>query len=299
MTATPTLVMLAAGLGSRFGGNKQLAEVGPHGATLMDYSIYDAYRAGCTRVVFVIREELEREFRRSILPRYAGHLETAVVHQRLDALPEGHTVPVGRTKPWGTAQAVLAAEPAVPGPFIVANADDRYGAAAFAAATRFLASAKEGEAALIAYALRDTLSEHGSVNRGVCQLAPDGSLTKIDEVREIRAAADGRLVGQGSSGEVTLSPETPVSMNLWAFGRGIFTTLDTGFRRFLASTDGTGEYYIPTAVAAAIQDGRLVVRTLPARSSWCGLTYPADRPKVVDAIHSAIRAGEYPERLWS
>ncbi len=299
MTTTPTLVMLAAGLGSRFGGNKQLAEVGPHGATLMDYSIFDAHRAGCTRVVFVIREELDQEFRRSILPRYAGHLETAVVHQRLDALPEGHSVPVGRTKPWGTAQAVLAAEPAVQGPFIVANADDRYGAAAFAAATEFLASAGAGEAALISYALRDTLSEHGSVNRGVCQLAPDGTLTKIDEVREIRATANGRLVGQGSSGEVALSPETPVSMNLWAFGRGVFPILHAGFRRFLESTDRGGEYYIPTAVAAAITDGSLVVRTLPARSTWCGLTHPADRPKVVDAIHAAIRAGEYPERLWS
>jgi hypothetical protein len=299
MTAKPTLVMLAAGLGSRFGGNKQLAEVGPHGATLMDYSIYDAYRAGCARVVFVIREELEAEFRRSILPRYAGHLETALVHQRLDALPKGYSVPAGRTKPWGTAQAVLAAEPAVPGPFIVANADDRYGAAAFAAATGFLGSAKSNEAALIAYDLRDTLSEHGSVNRGVCQVAPDGSLTKIDEVREIRAVADGRLIGQGSNGEVILAPETPVSMNLWAFGRGIFATLDAGFSRFLASTDRTGEYYIPTAVAAAITDGSLVVRTLPARSTWCGLTHPADRPKVVDAIHTAIRSGEYPEQLWS
>lgn len=299
MTGAPTLVMLAAGLGSRFGGNKQLAEVGPHGARLMDYSIYDAHRAGCTRVVFVIREELELEFRRSILPRYAGHLETAVVHQRLDALPPGHSAPVGRTKPWGTAQAVLAAEPAVPGPFIVANADDRYGAAAFAAAAGFLASAPSGEAALVSYALRDTLSEHGSVNRGVCQLGADGSLAQIDEVREIRAAVDGRLVGQGSGGEVALSPETPVSMNLWAFGRGIFTVLEAGFRRFLESTDRTGEYYIPTAVAAAIADGSLVVRTLPARSTWCGLTHPADRPKVVDAIHAAIRAGEYPERLWS
>jgi CTP:molybdopterin cytidylyltransferase MocA len=299
MSSTPTLVMLAAGLGSRFGGNKQLAEVGPHGATLMDYSIYDAYRAGCTRVVFVIREELDPEFRRSILPRYAGHLETAVVHQRLEALPPGHSVPAGRTKPWGTAQAVLAAEPAVAGPFIVANADDRYGAAAFAAAAGFLASATPGEAALIAYALRDTLSEHGSVNRGVCQLASDGSLTKIDEVREIQATADGRLVGQGGSGAVTLAPETPVSMNLWAFGRGIFAILDAGFRRFLESADRTGEYYIPTAVASAINDGSLVVRTLPARSTWCGLTHPADRPKVVDAIHAAIKTGEYPERLWS
>jgi CTP:molybdopterin cytidylyltransferase MocA len=299
MTGSPSLVMLAAGLGSRFGGNKQLAEVGPHGATLMDYSIYDAHRAGCTRVVFVIREELDQEFRRSILPRYAGHLETAVVHQRLGTLPEGHSVPLGRTKPWGTAHAVLAAEPAVQGPFIVANADDRYGAAAFAAATGFLASASSGGAALITYALRDTLSEHGSVNRGVCQLASDGALTRIDEIREIRAVADGRLTGQGGSGEVILSPETPVSMNLWAFGRGIFAILDGGFRRFLESTDRTGEYYIPTAVAAAITDGALVVRALPARSTWCGLTHPADRSKVVDAIHAAIRAGEYPERLWS
>jgi CTP:molybdopterin cytidylyltransferase MocA len=276
MMTSPTLVMLAAGLGSRFGGSKQLAEVGPHGATLMDYSIYDAHRAGCRRVVFVIREELETEFRCSILPRYAGHLETALVHQRLDGLPEGHTVPAGRTKPWGTAQAVLAAEGAVPGPCIVANADDRYGAAAFAAAVQFLATAGPRESALITYALRDTLSEHGSVNRGVCQLAADGTLSRIDEVREISATGDGHLVGQG-----------------------IFPILEAGFRQFLASTDRTGEYYIPTAVAGAIGTGALVVRTLPASSTWCGLTHPADRPRVVEAIHAAIMAGEYPERLWS
>src|SRR6476659_5406235 len=204
----PTLVLLAAGMGSRYGGVKQLEEVGPGGATLMDYSIYDGVRARFKNVVFIIRPDLEEAFRATILPRYAGKVEVATAHQRLDALPEGIVVPPGREKPWGTGQAVLAAEGAVQGPFVVANADDFYGAPAFAAAAEFLRTPPpEGAAvfALVGYRLSDTLSEHGAVNRGACRVDHEGWLERVEEVYEIAPTTDGKLVGRGPSGHVTLA----------------------------------------------------------------------------------------------
>lgn len=298
----PTLVLLAAGMGSRYGGVKQLEVVGPGGATLMDYSIYDAVRAGFKKVVFIIRPDLEEAFRATILPRYAGKVEVTTAHQRLDALPDGITVPGQRDKPWGTGQAVLAAEGAVHGPFVVANADDFYGAPAFAAATEFLRiPPPEGAAifALVGYRLSDTLSEHGAVNRGACRVDAEGWLEKVEEVYEIALTEAGQLVGRGASGHVTLAPTTLVSMNLWVFRPSIFPILRAGFVRFLPQADAKKEFLLPAAVQESLDRKAARVRVLDAGSPWFGMTYPADRPRVEKAILTLVRAGVYPERLWA
>ena len=298
----PTLVLLAAGMGSRYGGVKQLEEVGPGGATLMDYSIYDAVRAGFKKVVFIIRPDLEAAFRATILPRYGGKVEVATAHQRLDTLPEGIIVPPGREKPWGTGQAVLAAEGAVDGPFVVANADDFYGAPAFAAAAEFLRSPPpEGAAifALVGYRLSDTLSEHGAVNRGACRVDGEGWLESVEEVYEIAPTPAGQLVGRGAHGHVTLAPNALVSMNLWVFQTSIFPILRAGFVRFLPQSDGKKEFLLPSAVQEALDRKAARVRVLDAGSPWFGMTYPADRPRVEQAILTLVRAGVYPERLWA
>lgn len=289
-------------MGSRYGGVKQLEEVGPGGATLMDYSIYDALRAGFRKVVFVIRPDLEEAFRSTILPRYAGQVEVTTAHQRLDALPEGVTVPVGREKPWGTGQAVLAAESGVNGPFVVANADDFYGAPAFAAAAEFLrVPSLEGPAtfALVGYRLRDTLSDHGAVNRGVCRVSSDGWLEGIEEIYEIAPTAAGKLVGRGSQGHVTLDAHALVSMNLWAFWPSVFPILREGFSRFLSQPDPKAEFLLPGSVQDALGRKAARVRVLDAGSPWFGMTYPADRPRVENATAALVRRGVYPERLWA
>jgi MobA-like NTP transferase protein len=295
-------VLLAAGMGSRYGGVKQLEEVGPGGATLMDYSIYDALRAGFRKVVFVIRPDLEEAFRATIVPRYAGRIEVATAHQRLEDLPGGVAVPADRQKPWGTGQAVLAAEGAVPGPFVVVNADDFYGAPAFAASAEFLRHAPpEGPAtfALVGYRLRDTLSEHGAVNRGACRVDAEGWLEKVEEVYEIAPTAAGQLVGRGAAGHVTLSADALVSMNLWAFRTSIFPILRAGFVRFLAGADAKKEFLLPAAVQESLERKAAQVRVLDAGSPWFGMTYPADRPRVEQAIATLVREGVYPARLWT
>ncbi len=298
----PTLVLLAAGMGSRYGGVKQLEPVGPGGATLMDYSIYDALRAGFRKVVFVIRPDLDGAFRSTILPRYAGKLEVATAHQRIDELPDGITIPGDRHRPWGTGQAVLAAEGAVEGPFVVANADDFYGAPAFAAAAEFLRTPPpEGAAtfALVGYRLQDTLSEHGTVNRGVCRVGVDGWLEGVEEINDIAVTSAGQLVGRGAKGHVTLVPGALVSMNLWAFLPSIFPILRAGFVRFLDGGAAKGEFLLPAAVQEALDRKVAHVRVLDAGSPWFGMTYPADRARVEQAIAALVRTGVYPAQLWA
>lgn len=297
----PTLVLLAAGMGSRYGGVKQLEAVGPGGATLMDYSIYDAYRAGFRKVVFIIRPDLEAAFQETILPRYAGRLDVVTAHQRLDDTPGGRPVPEGRKKPWGTGQAVLAAAERVKEPFVVANADDFYGAPAFAAAAEFLrvpAPEATSTFALVGYRLQDTLSEHGAVNRGVCRVDHDGWLSLVEEVLEITTTEQGKHVGRGPRGHVTIAPETLVSMNFWVFTPAIFPILRAGFVRFFDGADATREFLLPAAVQDALERGAARVRVLDAGSPWFGMTYPADRPRVEQAITALVRSNVYPERLW-
>ncbi len=297
----PTLVLLAAGMGSRYGGVKQLEAVGPGGATLMDYSIYDAVRAGFQKIVFIIRPDLEEAFQATILPRYAGKVEVATAHQRLDALPPGMNAPAERSKPWGTGQAVLAAEGAVSGPFVVANADDFYGAPAFAASAEFLRQPDgDGPAtfALVGYRLKDTLSEHGAVNRGACVVSKDGWLERVEEIYEIAPSAGGKLMGRGAKGHVELKADALVSMNLWAFRPTIFPILRAGFVRFLQSADAKSEFLLPAGGQGSLTRGVGRVRVLDAGSPWFGMTYPADRPRVEVAVNALVRSGVYPAHLW-
>jgi len=296
------LVLLAAGLGSRYGGLKQLDPLGPHGETLMDYSIYDALRSGFDRVVFVIRPDIEREFQSTIGHRYRGRLAVGVAHQRLEDVPAGIAPPMARTRPWGTGQAVLAAEALIEGPFAVANADDFYGRPAFEALAGFLAGGPAGAGpahAVVGFPLRLTLSASGTVNRALCRADADGWLTGIEEVFGIAAGAGGRGSGTAGGRVVTLQGDDLVSMNLWGFTPDIFLPLREGFVAFLRSPEaGQGEYYLPTAVESLIRGDRARVRLLAPDSPWCGLSYPADRPMAVKTIRDLIDQGIYPEQLW-
>ena len=298
-----SLVLLAAGMGSRYGGLKQLDPVGPHGETLMDYSIHDALRAGFDRVVFVIRPEIEREFLATIGNRYRNRLAVGIAHQRLDAIPADLVAPVERSKPWGTGQAVLAAHGMVEGPFAVANADDFYGRPAFEALAAFLSVPEAGESsahAVVGFRLRHTLSPSGTVNRALCRTDRLGWLTGIEEVFGIVADAEGRGRGTAGGRSVVLEGDDLVSMNLWGFRPSILEALREEFERFLRSPGAAqGEYYLPSAVESLIRAGRVRVRLLSPDSPWCGLSHAADRPLVVRKIRELIEQGIYPENLWT
>lgn len=291
----PALVVLAAGMGSRYGGLKQLDPVGPGGATLMDYSVFDARRAGFRRVVFVIRPDMEEAFRPFVSARYESAIEVMTAHQRREDIPTGVSDPPERTKPWGTGQAVLAAEPHVNGPFAVINADDFYGRAAYDALAGFFRGSADDTAALVGYRLADTLSESGGVNRGVCKVSADGWLSGIEEMYEIRRGPDGAISGRGS---LPLTDRTLVSMNFWGFTPAVFGLLRRGFVEFFRTADLLkAEYLLPTEIGRAIQGGSARVRVLDAGSRWFGMTYPADRPAVTAAIGRLVSEGVYPERL--
>ena len=299
----PTLVILAAGLGSRYGGLKQLEPVGPGGATIMDYSIFDALRAGFGRIVFVIRAELEEAVRAAFGRRYEAQAPVAYAHQRLDDLPVGFTLPDGRTKPWGTGHAVLAAAGQVDGPFAVVNADDFYGAKAFAAIGEFLRTAPDSALptyAMVGYTLRDTLSDSGTVSRGLCRCTPEGWLERITEVTGVaRSGRDARHPGPDGT-EQTVPGDTLVSMNIWGFQAAVFDQLRSGFRAFLDVNSGNpkAEFYLPAAIQEAIRADQARVRVLPAGAQWCGVTHPQDRADASEFIHGLVARGDYPAELW-
>lgn len=299
----PALVVLAAGVGSRYGGPKQLEPVGPGGATLMDYSIYDARRAGFRRVVFVVRPDLEKPFRTFVHQRYGAGIDATVVLQRLDDTPAGATGK-RREKPWGTGHAVLAAQPQMTGPFAVVNADDFYGRHAFAMAAEFLthptAAGPPAVFASVAYPLAETLSSAGGVHRAVCRLSGDGWLETMEEIRDIRRGDDGAYVGVDPAGHpLRVGGDALVSMNLWAFTPAVFPMLRHGFAEFLRQ-DGAagGEFLLPDEIRDAVARGRARVRVLRAKGRWLGITYPEDRPGVEANLRQLVAAGEYPERLW-
>jgi dTDP-glucose pyrophosphorylase len=300
----PTLVILAAGLGRRFGSHKQLEPVGPGNAALLDYTLYDAIRAGFSRVVCIIRPELEQACRAQLDPRWRSQLDITYAHQTVHNLPAPCHPPADRQRPWGTAHAVLMAQGSVNEPFAVANADDFYGATAFEALFRHLTQTPAEHPptyALISFVLRDTLPPAGRVNRATCQCSPDGWLEQIHEITGVeRQHGNGRR--QDASGHAeTLPGETPVSMNLWGFLPSFFAQLEGGMRRFLAihqaSTDQ--EFYLPTAVQELIQKGAARVRVLPAGGPWCGLTHENDRCHVMQFLRERVDRGEYPERPWA
>jgi len=301
----PTLLVMAAGIGSRFGGDKQLEPVGPGGETLLDYSVFDALRAGFARVVFVIRRDMAERFHDAIGRRYEGRVEVAYAFQQLHDLPAGFTLPEGRTKPWGTGQAVLAAQHLVDTPFAVINADDFYGADSFAQLGAFLAQPERGAPpevyALVAFRLEDTVSEHGSVARGVCSVAADGMLASITEVTGIDHREGGGFRAPGPEGERTFTGEEPVSLNFWGFTPALFGHLREHFAAFLsARRDEPGaEFFLPDAVNALMKAGRVTVRALPTRSQWFGLTYKQDKPGLEQRLRDKADRGEYPRRLWA
>ncbi len=297
--AGPSLVVMAAGMGSRYGGLKQIDPVGPSGEIILDYSVYDAIRAGFGRVVFVIRPEIESDFRDTVGRNVEAHIETAYTFQELSALPEGFTVPPERKKPWGTAHAVLCARDEVPGAYAAINADDFYGAGAFTAIAEHLAGASD-EYCMAGYLLKNTLSEHGHVSRGVCEVTADGFLKGIVERETIRPFPDG-VKYEGPDGAWTPIPaDSTVSMNIWGFGADFFGHLDAGFRSFLARDIDTpaAECYLPAVVNGLIDDGRARVRVLPTDERWFGITYREDMSTARSSIRQRVDSGVYPERLW-
>ncbi|MEI6656078.1 MAG: nucleotidyltransferase [Verrucomicrobiota bacterium] len=301
----PTLLVLAAGMGSRYGGLKQIDPMGPNGETVLDYSVFDAIRAGFGRVVFIIREDFAEAFQHGIGSRFADRIQVDYAFQRLDDLPAGFTVPAGRTKPWGTTHAVRAARKRVNEPFAVINADDFYGRDAYQRAATFLAhpaATADGKAhyAMIGYPLANTLSDHGDVNRGICTTDAGGFLTGVEEYVKIQRDADGTVRGTALDGtRKTIAESGPVSMNFWAFTHIFFEQLEAGFSRFLDAYGQAekSEYYIPTIVDELIRSNKANCAVIPTTSHWFGVTYPDDKPHVVASIQQLIAAGEYPERL--
>lgn len=300
----PTLYVLAAGMGSRYGGLKQLDGVGSHGETIMDYSIFDALRAGFGKVVFVIRHDFENDFKDKILSKYQGHVPVEIVFQAVDALPEGFTAPEGRTKPWGTNHAVLMAKDVINEPFAVINADDFYGRDAFEVMARQLASLSEGEKGrycMVAFRLGNTMTENGSVSRGVCTVDEAGHLCDVVERTAIEYGSDGTPLYTDENGEKRpVSPDSPVSMNLWGFTPDYFAYSEREFRKFLGKYGDKpkSEFFIPSVVDKLVKNGEASVDVLRTSSRWFGVTYPEDRADVVAKLAELHAAGEYPERLF-
>lgn len=301
----PTLILLAAGMGSRYGGLKQLDGLGPNGETIMDYSIYDAIQAGFGKIVFIIRKDFEEEFRTKVLSKYEGHIPTEVVFQSIDALPEGFTVPEGRTKPWGTNHAVLMAKDVVKEPFCVINCDDFYNRDAFMVMGKFLADLPEGcknKYSMVGFRVGNTLSENGTVARGVCSTDAENHLMTVVERTEIERH-NGPICFKDENGEwVELNENTPVSMNVWGFTPDYFDYSDAYFKEWLASEgvmqNPKSEYFIPLMVNKLINEGTATVEVLDTTSKWFGVTYAADRPSVVEKIQSLVDAGVYPSKLF-
>lgn len=296
MPIDPTLVVLAAGMGSRFGGDKQFTALGPHDETLMDYAVFDAVRAGISRVVLIVRPDSL-----GVVPglrtRFGEAVEVLAVEQRLDDLPAGYLAPGGRTRPWGTAQAIWATRTIVSGPFVVVNGDDFYGALPY----RSLVEARHrgaDEWHLAGYGIRDTLSPSGPVNRAVCSVDDAGYLTGLEEVRGIAARADGSLGAEAAGATRSIPSDAVVSMNMWGLTSDIFAIIEAGFSRFLDRADlMRDEYYLPEAIAEAMTAGRRV-RVIPARSKWCGVTFPEDAAAVRTQLTALAAGGAYPSPLW-
>lgn len=301
----PTLLLLAAGMGSRYGGLKQLDGVGPNGETIMDYSIYDAIQSGFGKIVFVIRKDFEQEFRDKVLSKYEGHIPTELVFQSIDALPEGFTCPEGREKPWGTNHAVLMAKDVINEPFLAINCDDFYGRDAFNVMGRFLsglADGNENSYAMVGFRVGNTLSENGTVSRGVCTTNAEGHLTTVVERTKI-ARIDDKVSYKDENDEwVVIDDNTPVSMNMWGFTPDYFRYSENYFREFLSDeknmTNLKSEYFIPLMVNKLITDGTASVSVLDTTSKWFGVTYPEDRPETVARIKKLVEEGVYPNKLF-
>ena len=301
----PTLVVLAAGMGSRYGGLKQVDPVGPSGEAILDYSVFDAHRAGFGKVVFIIRKDIEEVFRRQVGAKYEGLLPVDYAFQDIHDLPAPYTVPEGRTKPWGTAHAIRAARHAVHEPFAAINADDFYGRDAFARLAAFLERADAQQRipprfAMVGYKLDLTLSDHGSVARGICQVTPEGKLAGVTEMTKLVRTPEGAENREDPAAPVKLTGAERVSMNLWGFTPALFEALEERFPAWLArrGAEEKSEWYIPFVVDEMIHEGAATVEVLPTESAWFGVTYREDKPFVTDAIRTLVDAGEYPASLF-
>ncbi len=297
----PTLYVLAAGMGSRYGGLKQLDGVGPSSETIMDYSIYDAVQAGFGKVVFVIRESFEADFREKIASKYESIIPVEIVFQALDKLPEGFSVPEGREKPWGTNHALMMAKEVINEPFAVINADDFYGRDSFKVLADYLVAmnGKTNDYCMVGYRLANTLSESGAVARGVCETNEEGYLTTVVERTHIERI-NGTIMFKDENGETALPENCPVSMNMWGFTPDYFQHSDDLFVNFLKENISNlkSEFFIPLVVNQLIQEGTSKVRVLDTTSKWFGVTYSEDRPDVVAKLQALVDAGVYPSPLF-
>jgi NDP-sugar pyrophosphorylase family protein len=296
----PTLVILAAGMGSRYGGLKQLDEIGPNGEAIIDYSLFDAIRAGFGKVVFIIRHDFEDAFKARFDEKLKGKIEVEYVFQDLNDLPEGFKVPEGREKPWGTGHAVRSARNAVKTPFAAINADDFYGKEAYETVVKFLSSeANETTFAMVGYRMDKTLSENGTVSRGLCISDDNKNLTYIEELTQISLESDGIFYYKNDE-KIALNGKETVSMNFWGFHPSLFNLLENGFISFLKEKGNElkSEYYIPIPVDNLIKSGMGKVKVLTSDASWFGVTYQEDKPVVKQKINDLINNGKYPSNLW-
>jgi dTDP-glucose pyrophosphorylase len=298
MTA-PTLLVLAAGMGSRYGGLKQVVPVNAAGEALIDYSVYDAMRAGFGRIVFVIRKDIEEAFKSGVGRKLEPHVDVTYTFQELDSLPPGFTVPTGRIKPWGTLHATLIGAATMDGPFAVINADDFYGAESYRVLAQHLQT-NPANCAMVGFILRNTLSDFGPVSRGVCSVDSNGLLLSTVETTEIVRDGTGVRSVDDSGCGTKLSGDEIVSMNMWGFTQDMIEPLKQNFQEFLEAcgSDLKAEAYLPKAVNHLIAEGQARVDVLRTNDVWCGVTYPEDHAQVVDTIRDLTRQGKYPEQLW-
>lgn len=300
MTQKPSLLVLAAGMGSRYGGDKQIDAFGPNGETILEYSIFDAIKAGFGKVVFIVRKEILEEAKQRFLPKLEGKIEVDWVVQTLESFVPDELKQAERKKPFGTAHAVLCAKGAIKEPFAVINADDFYGKEAFEALGKFLATeVKPDLHAMVGYAIQNVLSENGTVSRGICDTNEKGHLTGMKERTSI--AREGNIIISRGEGEVfEIAENTPASMNFWGFHETVFEEIERMWTEFLpANLDNLkSEFYIPTVANNLIQEGKAAYEILPGGKTWFGVTYPEDKPVVIESLKKLHEAGEYPAKLW-
>jgi NDP-sugar pyrophosphorylase family protein len=299
----PTLLILAAGMGSRYGGLKQLDQVGPSGETIIDYSIYDAIRAGFGKVIFIIKEAIEDDFKETFVERLKDKIAIDYVFQETWMVPEGISVPDNRSKPWGTGHAVMMADGKISGPFAVINADDFYGLGAFETLTAYYRDwtpERGNDYCMVGYRVANTLSEFGAVSRGVCQSDPDDLLVDVVERTHIEQKEDGIVFKNEQEQYVPIPDKSIVSMNFWGFTPSFFSFLNKGFEAFIQKNadNPKAEFYIPSVVNELIKKQQATVRILHCNEKWFGMTYKEDRATVVKSIRELVKAGVYPENLW-
>lgn len=302
MSTKPTLLILAAGMGSRYGGLKQLDRVGPGGETIMDYSVYDAIRAGFGKIVFVIRKSFEEDFEREVISKFKDKIEVKVVYQDINNVPKGCSFNPEREKPWGTNHAVLMAKDVINEPFGVINADDFYGRESFEVLAEFLNSVngKQNQYCMVAYRLQNTLSENGYVSRGECFVDENSFLTNVIERTKIIRKGDNIVFQPNENEEKTLAPDTPVSMNFWGFTPDYFEHSEKRFIKFLEEEGSQlkSEFYIPTMVNDLISNNIAICRVIDTPATWFGVTYIEDKSMVVERINNLTKQGKYPTNLW-